>query len=421
MGLTAALAMPVIAQSTDKPIPPDPTEKPQVTKDRDVTTMTLEQRIFNGWAARPIGADELTATVPLSTLQMYQDAGFKDDMRAIDAVTSHAPGTAAKLDEPINDSLTSLRWNLPPGVVVVMYEDATGKGEQLALWGSGEVRTLSRYDFNDKASSWAWYYAGGAKDVSQEYQPAAIVFPNGTVVIASGTPQIAPATMLLYSNKGFEGDATPLTDVTMHPAGQLNKVPPGMNDKITSLRWNLPPGVVVTFYQDADGMKQQASVWGNGEVTNVDAWDMNDKISRWSWNYIGSREGDVLGYTPPGHTTIVVPAAPAVGVDHDAIDLVSKAMIENKLGVSANDLRAMKNPTGEGTFVFVPQTTFEGVQRRVVWIVVNDKAYALSGPAKMITPTLLTPADADEIIWSRTGLNQQHAEDDAAKIVFPHG
>jgi hypothetical protein len=54
------------------------------------------------------------------------------------------------------------------------------------------------------------------------------------------------------------------------------------------MRWNLPEGVIVMFYQDANGKKQQVAVWGQAQLADLDAWDFNDKASRWSWAYIGS-------------------------------------------------------------------------------------------------------------------------------------
>ena len=48
-------------------------------------------------------------------------------------------------------------------------------------------------------------------------------------------------------------------------------------------------------------------------------------------------------------------------LDQNAIKLVSKAIEQNKLGVTAKDLVTKKNPKGEGTFVYVSQKRFFGV------------------------------------------------------------
>jgi hypothetical protein len=69
-------------------------------------------------------------------------------------------------------------------------------------------------------------------------------------------------------------------------------VPKKMGDSLTSLRWNLPEGVIIMLYQDAGGKKQQVAIWGEGELADLDLWDFNDKISRWSWAYVGAPAGN---------------------------------------------------------------------------------------------------------------------------------
>ena len=59
-------------------------------------------------------------------------------------------------------------------------------------------------------------------------------------------------------------------------------------DSLTSMKWNLPAGVVVTLYEDADGKKDRVSIWGSGQIDSLDVWDFNDKVSRWSWAYVGT-------------------------------------------------------------------------------------------------------------------------------------
>ena len=74
------------------------------------------------------------------------------------------------------------------------------------------------------------------------------------------------------------------------PMGQLQNLPAELKDSMSSLQWNVPPGVVVVFYQDAGGLKQQAAIWGIGQFRNIDTWDFNDKVSRWAWYQLGSAE-----------------------------------------------------------------------------------------------------------------------------------
>lgn len=74
--------------------------------------------------------------------------------------------------------------------------------------------------------------------------------------------------------------------------------------------------------------------------------------------------------------------------------LVINNVEPNKLRVGGGRLRVKRNPVGEGCFVYDPKTRFYGVERFLVWWVLNEgkifasKAYPLNGPSKMVTPGL---------------------------------
>ena len=102
----------------------------------------------------------------------------------------------------------------------------------------------------------------------------------------------------------------------------------------------------------------------------------------------------------------------------NAVRLVSGSVESNKLNVTSSDLRAKKNPKGDGVFVYVPQTRFSGVERYVIWLVVDAKGYALNSPSKMVTPSLPWPRDADEATWNKTGINKFNGASEAIDILF---
>lgn len=105
-------------------------------------------------------------------------------------------------------------------------------------------------------------------------------------------------------------------------------------------------------------------------------------------------------------------------VELNAVRLVSAAIESNKLNVTPNDLQAKKNPKGDGVFVYVPQTRYSGVERYVIWMTIDSKAYALNSPSKMVTPSLPWPRDADEATWNKTGINKYNGAAEAIEIVF---
>jgi hypothetical protein len=102
----------------------------------------------------------------------------------------------------------------------------------------------------------------------------------------------------------------------------------------------------------------------------------------------------------------------------NAVKLVAAAIESNKLNVTSNDLKAKKNPKGASVFVYVPQTRYSGVERYVIWLVVDSKAYALNSPSKMVTPSLPWSRDADDATWNKTGINKYKAASEAIEIVF---
>ena len=107
-------------------------------------------------------------------------------------------------------------------------------------------------------------------------------------------------------------------------------------------------------------------------------------------------------------------------VDQRAVALVASALSGNKLGVTSGDLLTKANPRGEGTFVYHPTTRFSGVERYLLWLVVDGRAYALNGASKGITPTLSWPREAEDAVWSRTGLDKYSATE-AVGLVFTEG
>ena len=99
------------------------------------------------------------------------------------------------------------------------------------------------------------------------------------------------------------------------------------------------------------------------------------------------------------------------------IGVVSRDLGINQLDIEASHLSEMPNPKGEGTFVYVPQTRHSDVERYVIWLVIEDRAFVLNGATKNITPSLPWPREAPDDLWQRTGLEKSQATE-AIRIVF---
>lgn len=102
----------------------------------------------------------------------------------------------------------------------------------------------------------------------------------------------------------------------------------------------------------------------------------------------------------------------------NAINMVSPSLTGlSDLNIDTNDLEVIENPKGEGVFVYISQTRFSGVERSFIWVVIENKAYALNGATKDLTPNLEFPRDADDQVWQKTNLNKYSASE-AIEIVF---
>jgi hypothetical protein len=242
--------------------------------------------VQRGYIAAPPGSQTLNTAMDPTSMQLFSSADFKGTQATLlGKGTSIPAGQPRELPEGLPDTLSSIRWNLPHGIVVVFYEDAAMKGEQMVLWGSGQQSDLHTWDFNDKASRWAWFGVGGGDPSAQN--EAAMLAPHGSEALATAVPD---NTIQLFKDHKFASDMQQINPVTAVKGGELQKMSGKLDDSLTSLRWNLPEGVIVMLYEDADGKKDRVAIWGKGQLSDLNLWDFNDKVSRWSWAYIGSPE-----------------------------------------------------------------------------------------------------------------------------------
>ena len=104
--------------------------------------------------------------------------------------------------------------------------------------------------------------------------------------------------------------------------------------------------------------------------------------------------------------------------DHYARGVVIQELkFPNELQVGGGEFKTKINPKGKGGFVYDPRTRFNGVERNLLWLVLDDTAYPLNGPSKMLTPQLKWPREVSEIKWEKTGLSPFFASE-AIEIIF---
>ena len=112
----------------------------------------------------------------------------------------------------------------------------------------------------------------------------------------------------------------------------------------------------------------------------------------------------------------MLPAPTRLAVD--PIQLVGRLIKTTAFGITIGDLKQKPNPRGKGTFVFVPQTRFWGMERFFIWFVNGRHASKLSGATNKLTPNLPFPRHADYEIWKDSGLKSSEATSFGLKVVF---
>lgn len=99
-------------------------------------------------------------------------------------------------------------------------------------------------------------------------------------------------------------------------------------------------------------------------------------------------------------------------------DLITPNLAGNSFKVSRNDLRRKKNPFGEGYFVYVPKTRFNGTERLFIWFVNQGHAVKLNGATNNLTPDLPFPREAQYEMWAGSGLTHDNVTQVGLETVF---
>ena len=110
-------------------------------------------------APRPLTATPAAVQPPMNSVVLFKNSGCRSDVGVID-IAGHESGSFHELPDDAKDEISSMRWNLTPGVVVVLYQNGAStkkKGIQYAIFGNGVDHSLDHSELNDELSSWAWY------------------------------------------------------------------------------------------------------------------------------------------------------------------------------------------------------------------------------------------------------------------------
>jgi len=118
---------------------------------------------LGGGSGQVADSSAMVEGIPLNHIVLYEHRDFEDrGRRRIIAVTEHQPQLTFSLHVmDFKDCLSSLRWNLEPGIIVQFSEHHQGGGRAYQIWGSGEDGDTHNDNFGDCASSWSWFRTAG--------------------------------------------------------------------------------------------------------------------------------------------------------------------------------------------------------------------------------------------------------------------
>lgn len=107
----------------------------------------------NAKSDQPLHAQECTVVLPVGSIVLYKDIDFGGS-EEIFKINGKIPHEMHKISGVVGSNASSLRWNLPPGIIVVLYgPSVTNPSRQYVIWGEGQDSRLTGHGVNDKLST----------------------------------------------------------------------------------------------------------------------------------------------------------------------------------------------------------------------------------------------------------------------------
>jgi len=112
-----------------------------------------KEKDLHAKSSQPLHAQECSVSIPSGSIVLYKDTDFGgcEEIFKIEGKESHE---MHKINGDVGNNASSLRWNLPPGVIVVLYgPSATNPHRQYVIWGEGQDSRLTGNGVNDKLTA----------------------------------------------------------------------------------------------------------------------------------------------------------------------------------------------------------------------------------------------------------------------------
>lgn len=102
---------------------------------------------------QPLHAQECSVSIPSGSIVFYKDTHFegREEVFKIEGKELHE---MHDIGGKLSGSISSLRWNLPSGTIVVLYgSSAKNPSRQYVIWGEGQDDRLTGHGVNDKLTT----------------------------------------------------------------------------------------------------------------------------------------------------------------------------------------------------------------------------------------------------------------------------
>ncbi|MCH8823692.1 MAG: hypothetical protein IH984_09320 [Planctomycetes bacterium] len=112
-----------------------------------------QEKDSNSKTEQPLHAQECSVSIPSGSIVFYKDTHFegREEVFKIEGKELHE---MHDIGGKLSGSISSLRWNLPEGTIVVLYgSSAKNPSRQYVIWGEGQDDRLTGHGVNDKLTT----------------------------------------------------------------------------------------------------------------------------------------------------------------------------------------------------------------------------------------------------------------------------
>jgi hypothetical protein len=206
-------------------------------------------------ARPPIAVHLSNPLFPENTIVLYSDDDFKGEEWKF-TLDQFGSGVF-RVDGNPKDKASSVRWRLPNDEIVRLIDNSDGSGDQISLFGEGQIPSLRQFSINDRISSMRREGVGGSSGASNK--------------------------VVLYWDDNFGGGQLPIEVSSLTPATliRIDELPEGKgwNDKPSSVKCDLPPGTIVLLVEDVIGTGNHVVVHGKMELGSLNQVGLGDAIT----------------------------------------------------------------------------------------------------------------------------------------------